>query len=160
MSSQSKLEHNSKRALQGEIIIVCIIEGGKVHTIKVKHQMIEIKIVYMLDTKVSHKDWNEINPWKKDIIKIGHIKRVQTIVSNGRWEQQIVDNIQKKAITTNLECLRRLKWQLCFKKRKHQLSNGILINWRKTSLSSSMMFMKEFKSWRKLWILSRKMKIQ
>jgi hypothetical protein len=56
MSSQSKLEHNSKRALQGEIIIVCIIEGGKVHTIKVKHQMIEIKIVYMLDTKVSHKD--------------------------------------------------------------------------------------------------------
>lgn len=56
MSSQSKLEHNSQRALQGEIIIVCIIEGGKVHTIKVKHQMIEIKIVYMLDTKVSHKD--------------------------------------------------------------------------------------------------------
>jgi hypothetical protein len=27
--------------------------------------MIEIKIVYMLDTKVSHKNWIEINPWKR-----------------------------------------------------------------------------------------------
>jgi hypothetical protein len=64
--------------------------------------MIEIKIVYMLNTKVSHKDWNEVNPWKKVIIKVRYIKRVQTIVPNGRWEQQVVDNIPKKAITTNL----------------------------------------------------------
>lgn len=65
MSFQLELEHNSQISLQGEIIIVCIIEGGKVHTIKAKHQMIEIKIVYMLDTKVSHKNWIEINQWKK-----------------------------------------------------------------------------------------------
>jgi hypothetical protein len=55
MSSQLELEHNSQKALQGEIIIVCIIEGGKVRTIKAKHQMIEIKIVYMLDTKIETK---------------------------------------------------------------------------------------------------------
>lgn len=82
-----ELEHNSQRALQREIIIVCIIERGKVHIIKAKHQMIELKIVYMLDTKVSHKDWNEVNPWKKVIIKVGHIKKVQNIVPNGRQEQ-------------------------------------------------------------------------
>jgi hypothetical protein len=56
MSFQLELEHNSQRILQGKIIIVCLIEGGKVHTIKAKHQTIEIKIIYMLDTKVSHKN--------------------------------------------------------------------------------------------------------
>ncbi len=56
MSFQLELEHNSQRVIQGEIIIVCIIEGGKVHDIKAKHQMIEINIIYMLDTKVSHKN--------------------------------------------------------------------------------------------------------
>jgi hypothetical protein len=34
----------------------------------------------MLDTKVSHKNWNEINPWKRVIIKVGHIRRVQTVM--------------------------------------------------------------------------------
>ncbi len=34
---------------------MCIIERGKVHTIRAKHQMIEIKIVYMLDTKIEMK---------------------------------------------------------------------------------------------------------
>jgi hypothetical protein len=41
----------------------------------------------MLDTKVSLKEWNEVNPWKKVIIKVGHIKKVQNIVPNGRQEQ-------------------------------------------------------------------------